>query len=130
MEQNDVFFHDFHVSMDIYLKFIDLFHDKNPLHIDPVYAKQKGFSEVVMFGNILNGFLSFFIGECLPIKNVIIHHQQIKYIAPFYLLDMLTLEVKVMDVYESVNVVEFKFKFTNQKSALIAKGSIQIGLLQ
>ena len=62
----------FIVSENIYKGFIQLFNDKNPLHVNDVFAIEKGFKEKVMHGNILNGFLSYFIGECLPVKNVVI----------------------------------------------------------
>lgn len=42
--------------------------DVNPLHTDYEFAKQKGFPGRVMYGNILNVFISHFIGECLPTK--------------------------------------------------------------
>ena len=67
------------VDETIYLGFVNLFKDNNPLHIDEHFAQQKGFKTKVMHGNILNGFISHFIGECLPTKEVIIHTQEIKY---------------------------------------------------
>ena len=32
----------------------------------------------------------------------------------------------LFEIYESVNVVNFKFKFINQKNVTIAKGKVQI----
>ena len=64
----DTFNEEFHVSDEIYAGFIQLFKDKNPLHTDQEIAIKKGFKGMVMHGNILNGFLSYFIGECLPTK--------------------------------------------------------------
>ena len=129
MKKGDTFQFTFNVNETIYSGFIDLFKDKNPLHTNETFAKDKGFENTVMHGNILNGFLSFFIGECLPVKNVIIQKQDIKYIKPVYLHDIILLQVLIDDVYESVHTIEFKYSFTNQKGIIIAKGTIQIGLL-
>lgn len=82
-----------------------------------------------MYGNILNAFLSYFIGECLPTKDVIIHSQEIQYKNPVYLNDQLNLQYVVDELYESVNVVIFKYKFKNQHNKMVAKGKIQIGLI-
>ena len=89
MQKGDVFKTTFKVTEQVYNGFISLFHDKNPLHTNADFAIKKGFESRVMHGNILNGFVSYFIGECLPIKNVIIHTQEIKYVQPVYLNDEL-----------------------------------------
>jgi 3-hydroxybutyryl-CoA dehydratase len=129
LDINHKFTKSFVVSSKVYDGFIEAFDDKNPLHTDNDFAISKGFKEKVMHGNILNGFVSYFIGECLPIRNVIIHSQQIQYKNPVYLNDELLFEAFVENVYESVNAIEFKFTFKNSESKIVAKGQIQIGLL-
>jgi acyl dehydratase len=119
----------FIVSHDIHQGFIQNFKDENPLHTDEEFAQQKGFKGKVMHGNILNGFLSYFIGECLPTKNVIIHAQDIQYKNPVYLNDELSFFAEISGVFESVNTVEFKFSFKNLQDKTVAKGKIQIGIL-
>lgn len=128
--KGQTFENSFVVSETVYDGFISIFEDRNPLHTSNQFAREKGFKEKVMHGNILGGFLSYFVGECLDEKNVIIHSQEIKYSNPVYLNDNLLLKVQVNEVYESVNAIEFKFTFFNKKSMLIvAKGKLQIGLL-
>jgi acyl dehydratase len=128
-EINESFEKEFTVSNDVYSGFIRLFQDRNPLHTDQAFAIGKGFRGVVMHGNILNGFLSYFIGEMLPVKNVIIHSQEINYKKPVYLNDTLKLKAAVKEIHESVNVVMFKFRFFNQANEIVAKGNIQVGIL-
>ena len=129
MVKGDQFSQEFFVDERIYAGFIDLFQDKNPLHTDVGFATAKGFASTVMHGNILGGFISYFIGECLPVKNVIIHSQEIKYYNPVYLNNRLFFSATVNDVFESVNVVQFHFLFENETRQKIAKGKIQIGLI-
>lgn len=126
---NDTYQQKFTVSPKIYEGFIDLFKDQNPLHTDNEFAKAKGFRGKVMHGNILGGFLSYFIGECLPVKNVVIHSQEIQYKLPVYLDEELRFEATVTGIHESVNAVEFIFRFFNREEKTVAKGNIQIGLL-
>jgi len=125
----DTYNHDFEINNIKYHQFIDLSNDRNLMHVDDDYPKQFGFKGKIMHGNILNAFLSYFIGECLPINNVVIQSQSIDYKTPIYLDTKLKLEVVVDSVVESVNVVIFKFKFLSLEGIVFAKGKIQIGIL-
>jgi 3-hydroxybutyryl-CoA dehydratase len=125
----DKFEETFTITQSIYEGFISVFKDTNPLHTNSQFAIEQGFKSEVMHGNILNGFLSYFIGECLPDKNVIIHSQTIQFKNAIYLNDELFFEAIITGVYESVKAVEFKFTFKNKDLTTMAKGQIQIGLL-
>ncbi len=125
----DTYNHGFEINNTKYNQFIDLSDDHNLMHVDDEYPKQFGFKGKIMHGNILNAFLSYFIGECLPIKNVVIQSQNIEYKKPIYLDTIVKLEVVVDSVVESVNVVIFKFKFLSLEGNVFAKGKIQIGVL-
>jgi 3-hydroxybutyryl-CoA dehydratase len=127
--QNDRFEERFLVSETIYNGFIATFNDRNPLHVDDAYALLKGFKKKVVHGNILNGFVSYFVGECLPVKNVILHSQDIRYDNPVYVNDELLFEAIVTGVHESVNAVVFKFKFVRNGTRRVAGGNFQIGVL-
>ena len=118
----------FIVSEEIYHGFVQIFKDQNPLHTNNKFAVNKGFIGKVMHGNILNGFLSYFIGECLPTKDVIIHSQEIQFKNAVYLNDVLAFKAEIIGFYESVNAVEFKFTFKRDQT-IMAKGKIQIGIL-
>ncbi len=129
MKKGDVFTHTFTVTDAVYRGFMDLFNDRNPLHVDDAYAASRGFRERVMQGNILNGFISCFIGECLPVKNVVLISQDITYSMPVYCGDTLAFRAEVADVHESVGIVEFKYTFANPENARVAKGTIQVRML-
>ena len=79
-----------------------------------------------MHGNILNGFISYFIGECLPIKDVIIHSQEIRFKNAVYLNDELQLEAVINGIYEPANAVEFRYYFKNSESKIVASGKLSI----
>jgi 3-hydroxybutyryl-CoA dehydratase len=129
IKRDQKFTHDFEVSRKVYEGFINVFKDRNELHTDEDFAKAKGFKSIVMHGNILNGFLSYFVGECLPLRNVIIHSQEIKFSNPVFLGDNLKLEANISDIYESVGVFEVSFKFKNQSGSSVARGAVQVGTL-
>ena len=99
------------------------------MHTDVDYALNHGFSSVLMHGNILNGFISHFIGELLPIKNVIITDQSIKYRNPIFLNDMINLSASIVDLHQTFNLITFKYRFLNVEDTVCATGSIQIKVL-
>ncbi len=127
---NDIYVQQFIVTPEVYHHFQMCSGDYNPLHTDAAFAKDKGFADRVMYGNILNAFISCFVGEKLPTKDVIIHSQEIAFKNPIYMNDVLDFEAKVSGVFESVHAVEFKYKFIKADGKVAAKGLIQIGLLQ
>jgi 3-hydroxybutyryl-CoA dehydratase len=126
----DKFVIQFSLTHEIYNGFMALFNDKNPLHTDRQFALERGFDDVVMHGNVLNGFISYFVGECLPVKNVVIHSQTIQFKNPVYLNDNLQFRAEITDIHESVNVVDFSYSFKKNTGTVVAKGKIQIGLLK
>jgi len=118
--------HKFTVSPETYSGFINVFKDENPLHTDEQFAKELGFDRVVMHGNILNGFLSFFVGQCLSRKNVMIINQQIDFHKPVFLNDVVELIAKVSFASEAVGITEYKYYFENQQKEKVAKGKITV----
>lgn len=129
MQPGDIFTKEYIVTEKVYRGFTDIFSDYNPLHTDKVFAEKLGMPEVVMHGNILNGFLSHFIGEVLPQKNVIIHSQSINFYKPVFLNDAVVLQAEIVSVSEAVKTYSFSFIFRKQSGVRVAKGTIQIGLL-
>jgi len=117
---------EFQISEAIHKGFTNVFNDRNPMHIDDSYAQSKGYKGKIMQGNILNGFLSYFIGETLPVKNVIIISQEISFRQAFFIGDALTLVARIKDVHELYEVYDFKYNFSNQQGNKIATGKISI----
>ena len=126
----DNYYHQFIITQEVYQQFQLCSNDRNPLHTNEDFAKSKGFTDKVMYGNILNAFVSFFIGECLPTKNVIIHSQEIAFKNPVYIDEKLDFEARVSGIFEAVNAIEFKYKFIKPDGKTAAKGLIQVGLLK
>lgn len=120
------------VTPDVYYCFQRCSNDYNPLHTDETFAKRKGFEGCVMYGNILNTFISHFVGMLLPSREVMIHSQDISFHKPVYLNDEIQLEAGIDTVSEAVNIINYKLMFrrvVDGRSELIAKGHVQIGLL-
>lgn len=124
--------HTYKVTPDVYYNFQCCSNDLNPLHTDMEYVSSKGFPGLVMYGNILNAFVSHFVGMLLPSREVMIQSQDISFHKPVFLNDEILLEAGIDAVSEAVNIVRYKFKFRrigDGKQELVAKGHVQVGLL-
>ena len=129
MQPGDNYTKEYAVTEKVYHGFIEIFSDNNPLHTDKAFAEKIGMPEVVMHGNILNGFLSHFIGVVLPKKNVIIHSQSINFYKPVFLNDILSMHAEIVSYSDAVKSYSLSFIFRKQSGVRVAKGHIQIGLL-
>jgi 3-hydroxybutyryl-CoA dehydratase len=116
---------EFEITSHLHQGFIALFGDRHPVHTNPEYAMRRGFRSEVMHGNILNGFLSYFVGERIADRDVMIVSQEIKFHRPFYVGDRLRLEAQVKAVHDSVGMIEYGCKFRNTSDrSLIASAKI------
>lgn len=129
MEEGNQFYATYAVTNKIYNSFIDIFGDNNSLHTNEDFAKEKKFTGKVMHGAILTGFLSHFIGEGLPIKNVLVQTYQLHFLKPVYLNDVLNFKATITGLFNSVNTIEFKFTFSLPDKVIVAKGKILISLI-
>jgi 3-hydroxybutyryl-CoA dehydratase len=121
--------HEWSISNKIYQNFLMLSNDHNLMHTNSNYAKSKGFRDKIVHGNILSCFISFFIGELLPVKDVVIIGQNIKYENAIYINDSVKLIVILSKYHASVNFVQFEFQFVKKNDIQVASGNIQIKIL-
>lgn len=124
--------HVYKVTPEVYQHFQLCSGDMNPLHTDEAFAREKGFEGCVMYGNIINAFISHFVGMLLPTPHVMIQSQDISFHKPVFLNDDITLEASIDTVSEAVNIINYKLKFYKSVVTgrqLVAKGHVQIGLL-
>lgn len=131
-EQTSHLSHTYKVTPEVYQHFQLCSGDMNPLHTDEAFAREKGFEGCVMYGNIINAFISHFVGMLLPTPHVMIQSQDISFHKPVFLNDDITLEASIDTVSEAVNIINYKLKFYKTIATgrqLVAKGHVQIGLL-
>lgn len=122
----------FNVTEDICRHFQCLSGDMNPLHTDTEFAIQKGFPDRIMYGNILNAYISYFVGMTMPCPDVMIQAQDIKFRRPFFMNDNIVLMSNIEKFSKAVECIVFKLEFYRiipDGRQLVANGHVQIGLL-
>lgn len=118
---------DYLVTRDIFELFIATFGDRSPLHIDPVYARAAGFSDPVMHGTILNGFLSHFVGMVFPGRPAMLLSVDLRYLQPCFVGDEFRLTATVALILESRRVLVLQVRFTRPKDGiLVAAGKVHV----
>ncbi len=115
----------FTVDSKIHQGFIDTFNDKNPIHLSDGFAESVGYKGKVMHGNILNGFISYFVGESQKESHLTLITQSIRYKNPVYLNNVLKLKVQVKDLSEAGRMYLFVFEFENENLQIVADGKFQ-----
>ena len=130
MKEGDFFEKEFCVNEKFLDTFIYLSKDKNPIHTNNEFANRYGFKKKIVHGNIQNVFLSYFVGEMLPVKNIVIISQKISFFKPLYQNEKFRLFSEIKNITQSVSVVEFKFKFINSEDEIISNGELIIKVLQ
>jgi acyl dehydratase len=113
------------IAQDVYQRFLDLFGDASPLHVDDAVAVSCGFTGKLMHGAILNGFISNFVGMNFPGKRTLELGVEIRFILPTYAGDVLTLEAVVKERLESRRVVVLQYRFLRE-STMVANGRVSV----
>jgi 3-hydroxybutyryl-CoA dehydratase len=110
-------------------KFLDISNDINPLHIDNNYAKEKGFSNRVVYGLLTSSFYSTLVGVYLPGKYGILQGVDIQFSKPVYIGDTLKISGKVIYINKAYKQIEIKAFITNKNNEKVSKATIKTGVL-
>ncbi len=117
------------VTLEMMKAFLQLSGDENPLHIDEVYAKSKGFQDRVVYGMLTSSFISTLGGCYLPGKYCIIQGVETKFLRPVYIGDEITVTGEVVDIREELNYIEIRVTMKNQKGEKVLRGTLKAGVL-
>ena len=117
------------VTGEIVDRFRDLSCDHNPIHIDDKYAKKKGFTGRVVYGNILGLMISSLVGMDLGYPDVILISQNLNFKEPIYIGDTIELCATISNRSEAVRVIELDLEFRNSVGKKIATVKCQVKYL-
>jgi len=113
---------------DVY-QFAGITGDLNPMHVNDEHAKTSIFKGRVAHGMLTASFISTVLGMYLPGPGTILVKQDIKYLAPVYFNDTITIICTVKEKIEEKELVVFDCKIVNQNEKTVIVGSATV-LLQ
>jgi len=117
------------ITSEMLVGFRQITGDENPLHCDEIFAKGKGYKDVVAYGLLTNSFLSTLCGMYLPGKKSLIQEMRVKFPAPVYVGDTLTVSGTVEEVHVGTRQIVLKVQIVNQEGKKVLRGNMRVGLL-
>jgi len=109
--------------------FLDISGDNNPLHVNADYAKDKGFSDKVVYGLLTSSFYSTLVGVYLPGKYCLLQGLNIQFSKPVFCGDTLKIIGKVSYINEAYKQIEIKARILNQKDQKVSRATIKVGVM-
>jgi len=97
--------------------------DFNPIHLDQMYAEKTYFKGRIAHGVLSVGYISSVLGNLLPGPGGILLSQDVKFLAPVRIGDIITAKVEVIELIPGKNRVKFKTTCTNQKGEVVVDGT-------
>jgi 3-oxoacyl-[acyl-carrier protein] reductase len=110
-------------------KFVEMTGDDNPLHVDRAYAESTAFKDIVVHGMLGASFISTVIGTKLPGTGALWVSQNIEFLLPVRLGDVLTICCTVIKKHERERLLELDTRILNQNQQLVLTGQGKVKLL-
>jgi 3-hydroxybutyryl-CoA dehydratase len=101
--ENDKF-----ISEDVVKKFAELSGDKNPIHINEIYAKKSRYRRKITHGGLIIAYFSEIYGMHLPGNGCVIAAQKIFFKKPLPINSTIKLIVEIIDINYLKRYLEFK----------------------
>ena len=97
--------------------------DRNPIHYDPDLAARSRFGGIVVQGGVTTGLLNAVVAEDLPGPGSVFLHVDWRFLAPVRPGDVLTAEVRVLQVREDKPVTTLATTVHTGDGVLVVDGT-------
>jgi 3-hydroxybutyryl-CoA dehydratase len=114
---------DWSVSTSDLEAFAALSGDINPLHVDPEFARARGFADRVAHGFLLGAKVSAFVGTVMPGRDCLLLEANIAWPAPFFVGDTVRIRGEIVKLSIAQRVMQIKIR----AAALRLGASVVIG---
>lgn len=104
--------------------------DINPMHSSKEFAKQRGFSDKLVFGMLTASFFSKLVGVYLPGKNCLFQEcKDIRFHSPVFVGDELTVKGEITEIDERFARIAIKATIRNQEKKKVCSAKLMVGVL-
>lgn len=115
------------ISENDVIEFSNITGDKNPLHLDEVYAKNTIFHEKIAHGMIGAGIISAAIAMIMPGEGTIYKKQTLDFRKPVKIGDEITAKIKVLGIENKRNqTAKLETICINQKQEVVITGEAEV----
>lgn len=109
--------------------FVEISGDKNPLHIDPVYAETTPFKRPIVHGMLLGSFCSTLVGMHLPGKRCVYLSQTLAFKKPVYVGDVIVVRGVVVAKSLSTRILTISISMLRDEEEVVS-GSAMVQVLE
>ena len=103
--------------------FAELSLDRNPIHLDEIYAEQSRFGRRIVHGFFVGSLISAVFGTVLPGEGAIYLHQEMNFRKPVYHGDEITATVVVTNIKKEKSILYFDTKCENERGEIVIDGN-------
>lgn len=100
--------------------------DFNPLHMNEEYAKKTKFKKRVCHGMLLGSFFSRLIGMYLPGEKALYFSQNLNFIEPCFINDLVIVRGKIIDKSEATKIIKIETTIKNTTGKVLVEGIAQV----
>ena len=111
-------------------RFVDLTGDDNRLHIDEVYAANTSFKKPVAHGMLGASFISTIIGTKLPGDGALWFSQNLEFILPVRIGDLLEIRAEVLKKIDNLNAIVIQTDIYNQHGQIVTTGVAKVKIIE
>jgi len=104
--------------------------DFNPIHFDHEYAKTTIFGKKLAHGMLTASFISTAIGCGIPGKGALYLSQEIKFVKPVFIGDVVTARVEVQEKIDTKRQLILKTIVVNQNGDIVVDGKATIMVMK
>ena len=109
-------------------RFATLSGDESPLHVDKVFARNRGYADRVAHGAYLVALASRLVGMYLPGRNALLLAVQVKFVAPALSGARVKVRGEIEQLSDSVRSVVLKLTIHDiANEVLLARGRLTVG---
>ena len=113
-------------SADDITLFASVSGDVNPVHLDDAYAQTTQFGQRIAHGMYTGALVSAALALELPGPGTIYLGQEIKFKAPVFVNDTITVELEVLSIREDKAIVTLSCLCSNQDGKKVAQGTATV----
>jgi acyl dehydratase len=113
------------VTVEDVARFASLSGDHSPLHVDPEFARSRGFNGCVAHGMLQGAYVSALIGTRLPGKNGIMQSCELQFRSALVPPEKLTVTGEVINVSAGTGQISIKVTVKNASDRVLTTGQVK-----
>jgi 3-hydroxybutyryl-CoA dehydratase len=106
--------------------FANLSYDHNPIHLDDAYATLTSFGRRIAHGMLSAAYISSVLGNELPGPGAIYLGQTLRFVAPVYIGDTLTVTVEVVAAHVEKRIITLRTVCRKQDGVEVVTGEAMV----